>query len=70
MSYKTPWRSLGDSNPCFRRERAIGEPAKGDGTGQLGALRLADHQFARDRMQYCLTEVLAEGVGFAQSRAA
>jgi len=21
MSYKTPWRSLGDSNPCFRRER-------------------------------------------------
>jgi len=18
---KTPWRSLGDSNPCFRRER-------------------------------------------------
>jgi len=23
MSYKTPWRSLGDSNPCFRREREI-----------------------------------------------
>ncbi len=22
MSYETPWRSLGDSNPCFRRERA------------------------------------------------
>jgi len=21
MSYETPWRSLGDSNPCFRRER-------------------------------------------------
>jgi hypothetical protein len=20
---ETPWRSLGDSNPCFRRERAI-----------------------------------------------
>ena len=23
MSYETPWRSLGDSNPCFRREREI-----------------------------------------------
>jgi hypothetical protein len=23
MSYETPWRSLGDSNPCFRRERPI-----------------------------------------------
>ena len=22
MSYEIPWRSLGDSNPCFRRERA------------------------------------------------
>ena len=21
VSYETPWRSLGDSNPCFRRER-------------------------------------------------
>ena len=21
MSYETPWRSLADSNPCFRRER-------------------------------------------------
>jgi hypothetical protein len=20
---ETPWRSLGDSNPCFRRERAL-----------------------------------------------
>jgi hypothetical protein len=23
MTYKTPWRSLGDSNPCFRRERGV-----------------------------------------------
>jgi len=23
MSYETPWRSQGDSNPCFRRERAL-----------------------------------------------
>ena len=26
MSYETPWRSLGDSNPCFRRERATSWP--------------------------------------------
>src|SRR5262249_60237772 len=28
MSYTTPWRSLGDSNPCFRRERATSWAAR------------------------------------------
>ena len=28
MSYETPWRSLGDSNPCFRRERATSWAAR------------------------------------------
>src|SRR6266536_4008153 len=28
LSYGNPWRSLGDSNPCFRRERATSWAAR------------------------------------------
>src|SRR6266498_5755760 len=28
LSYWNPWRSLGDSNPCFRRERATSWAAR------------------------------------------
>jgi hypothetical protein len=34
------WRSLGDSNPCFRRERAVLAQALANAPGQLGSPRV------------------------------
>jgi hypothetical protein len=36
------WRSLGDSNPCFRRERASSARPRSDPLGSPGRIRIRD----------------------------
>ncbi len=47
MSYETPWRSLGDPNPCFRRERATriaSEPCRAEAPIDCLRPNLASHR--------------------------